>query len=912
MKIFLTLKRPNQFLDFETNEKPPRIRICFEKTELPIPGFISRYGARMTTQKQRTRPFLEFLMRWVLPLEKRDELLWDFREAYFEKSISERSLQAEIWYFQQWLKLLKGQWHNRQYWRGIMLNNYFLIAFRHLKKQKAYTLASLFSLGLGLMCCLMILLYIQDEQQYDRFHPKADKIYRVVLEVQKAGHPTNANGAFGLGPRLKRDFPEVCEHVRIRKMGQNVSRFVGYENKKFNEKGFFFAEPSIFSVFNFPLLRGNPETALSAPNTLVITEKMAKKYFGQTDPMGKVLKADPYNTGEIMLFRITGVVKDPPAQSHLHFDFLASYVTQTEDLNAIKGIWQHYTYLELQNAESASTLAPKLEAWFHQKWGENPWYTPHIQPLLDIHLRSGLNSEVEPVSDDANILTFMAIGLIVLLIAAINFINLTTAHSCRRLKEIGMRKTLGATRHAIRYQLLGESVGFALLSGVAALCAFYLALPLFNNLTGKQITMEHLGNLEIISAYMALILILGLGAGLYTALSGSAFTPVHMLKNVTPTRGSGKKLREALLTFQFILTLTLIMITLAVRGQLLFIRQTDVGYTRDQMLILPMNKEIRQQSESIKNTLLAHPGVSGVTTSNYVPTMGSAHSEVRYGKKEESIIQVIYYVDKDFFSTYTLQLEAGSFIRNEASQTGETEFLITAKAAQEAGYAHVQEILGQRVNVLKHQGSVHGVVKNLNLYALHEKPDGMIFMITPPSDHQYLTLRFKAGQLDDVKAHLARVWDQFVPTYPLDYSFLDENFEAMHRADQQFGTVLNVFSALAVAIACTGLFAMAMLAAQQRRREMGIRKALGATTSTLYLYLSREFVKWTVLANIISWPLAFLLIRQWLSSFAYQTPIAVHWFILATFAVLTLTLLTVSWQAYQTAKSSPAITLKTQ
>jgi len=866
----------------------------------------------MTAQTKPALPIAEYLMKLTLPSKNRAELISDFREAFKEERTAKGRLRAELWYLKQWTKLTWGRKKNTHFWSSVMFKNHLTVAYRHLRKQKVDTTVSLLSLGLGLMCGLMILLYIQDELKYDRFHHNADRIFRVVLEVEKSGQANNANGPFGLGPILKREFPDVIEQVRIRKMGQSVSRYVGYEDKKFNERRFFFAEPSLFSIFDFPLVKGDATTALSAPNTIVITEEMAIKYFGDQDPMGKTLEADPYNTGDFMHFQVTGVALDVPTQSHIHFDFLASYTSQTEDLNRLNGIWQHYTYLLLKSAQSAPVIATELEDCLIRHWRADPWYTPRLQPLLDIHLHSGLNSEVQPVGRYSHILIFSAVGLIVLLIAAINFVNLSTARSYKRLREIGMRKTLGATRDAVQRQLLGESVGFALLAGFTAILAFYMAIPTFNDLTGKTMTWHHLATAELLLPYLIIVLTLGLGAGMYTAVTGAALTPMHMLKQAAPGRTAGRRLREILVTLQFVLTLTLIIITLAVKTQMQFIRQADTGYDRRKMLILPLNSELRTQAQSIKNKLNAHPGISGVTLSNYVPTAGSSHSNFQFEGRELPVSQVIYYVDKDFFQTYGLQLEAGQFIKNKSQVRGESEFLITERTVSEAGYAHAGDALGKTISFLNFNGHVSGVVRDLNIYGLNEKPYGIVFLITPHQKHNYLSIRFDPRQTAAIKAHVQSVWEEAVPSYPMESFFLDDHFNAMHRSDKQFGTVLHLFSMLAIGIACSGLFAMALLAAQQRRREMGIRKALGATTTSLYFFLSREFVKWTLTAAIISWPLAYVLIKKWLSTFAYQAPVSFWWFLISTLTVVCLTLLTISWQAYNTACSNPAITLKTE
>ena len=390
-------------------------------------------GMRFSNKSKPPR-FGEWILKRCLRNEDRLHRAGDFEEVFQSIAESEGRYCAGMWYCWQVIRSVPEFIKDGINWSGAMLKNYIKIAFRNLKKSKGYSFINVAGLAIGMACCLLIVLYIQDELSYDTFHLNADRIFRVVASSSEDSVPTNANGIFGTGPALKKDFPEVEDFVRIRKMGQGKKIYVGYGDRKFYEEWFFFADPNIFTMFTFPLIRGDAEKALSEPNSIVITETMAKKYFGHEDPMGKTLETDPYNSGEMMLFQVTGIAKDVPHNSHFHFDFLVSYINQTEDLTSFNGFWQHYTYVLLNEAASAEILESKLFAFLQRHWLEDPWYTNHLQALKDIRLHSHLRSEIEPTGNIAYVYVFSIVAVFVLTIACINFINLSTARSAKRAK----------------------------------------------------------------------------------------------------------------------------------------------------------------------------------------------------------------------------------------------------------------------------------------------------------------------------------------------------------------------------------------------------------------------------------------------------------------------------------------------
>jgi putative ABC transport system permease protein len=779
-----------------------------------------------------------------------------------------------------------------------------------MKKHKGYTFINIAGLAVGIACTILIFLWVKDELSYDRFHENADRIYRVVASTSDDGVPTNANGSFGVGPALKKDFSEIIETVRIRKMGQNVKRYIGYKDKKFYESRFFFAEPTIFTVFDFPLIKGDPTTALDDPNSIVLTEAMAKKYFGNEDPIGKIIEADPYNDGELMLFRITGIAKNTPSHSHFHFDFIASYRSQKDDTDNLDGFYQHFTYVLLNSKTSAESVDNKLLDFLHRNWREDPWYTISLQPLLDIRLHSTLRSEIEPTGNILYIYIFTAIALFVLMIACINFMNLTTACAVKRAKEVGIRKVVGARKNQLIHQFLGESLLLSIFSALASICAVILVLHLFNRLTGKEITLISLAHPSFVSGVAATVLAVGFIAGIYPAFFLSAFQPMHSFKYRTAFSSSRSKLRKGLVVFQFALSIGIIIATMVVHKQMKYIQSRNLGYDREQILVIPVNKDLRQNYEGIRNELLKYPGIENCATSSYVPTRGSAHMPFRFEGQEDDLSQVIYLVDMEFVSTFGLELLAGKNVQHPISKDRASEFLVSKLTIQEAGYSSPQEAIGKGVNFREYKGHIVGVVNDINIYSLHRVPYAISYMVTSIKDHNYLSIRILPQNIQETIGHIQKVWQTMVPSYPLDYFFLDTSFEQMHISDKKMSEIFSAFSTLAIFVACMGLFGLATYTAEQKTKEIGVRKVLGASASSIYVLLSQEFLKWVALANIIAWPAAYYAMHKWLQNFAFRISIGWEIFLVSGGVALVISVLTVSLQSIKATTTNPVDSLR--
>jgi len=866
------------------------------------------------TRLNRPLKILEFFLKNIISFDDQENLTGDFEEMYERINSQKGKSRALFWYTFQIFKLIPSYFKNYTIWSLTMIKNYLKIAFRNLKKHKAYSFINISGLAIGMACCLLIVLHIQDELSYDAFHLNADRIFRVVTSTSGDGAPTNATGTFGTGPAMKEDFPEVVDFVRLRRMGQGTRIYIGHADRKYYEERFFFADPSIFTVFTFPLIQGDAEKALSEPNSIVITEDMAEKYFGREDPMGQTLEADPYNSEEMMVFQVTGIAKNVPGNSHFHFDFLASYVNQKEDLTQFSGLYSHYTYVLLQDASQEAALESQLPDFIRRHFGEDSWYTNHLQPIRKIRLYSRLRSEIEATGNMASVTIFSLVAVIVLVIACINYINLSTALSLKRAKEVGLRKVVGARRKQLIEQFLGESLLVSFLSGLLALFLAALFLPLFNAIADKEVTLGFLTGAIPLASLMGIVAVVGIVSGSYVAFVLSGLMPFQALKGGSRSGGWKTKFREGMVISQFFLATIMIIAALTAHKQMRFIQTHNTGYNRDEILVIPLNKETRASYAALRSELLMYPAIRNTTTSSFVPTRGSLHESVAFEGRDQNLTPVLYFIDKEFVDTYGIQIIHGSNFTRSMSHPSNAEFLVSAQTVTEAGYSSQEEALGKHVQWMslsgEYSGTIIGVINDMNLYSFHRAAYPMILLVTPIEQHDYLSVRLDGNQYSEALAAVQSVWKRLVPGYPMDYSFLDASFEALHRADRRLNDIFQIFSLTAVVVACLGLFGLVVFAAEQKTKEIGIRKVLGASAFNIYFMLSKDFLKWVTIANIVAWPIAYYSMHKWLQSFAFRTRIGWEIFLLSAIVALVISLFTISFQSIKTARANPVDSLR--
>ncbi|MBX7150400.1 ABC transporter permease [bacterium] len=795
-----------------------------------------------------------------------------------------------------------------------MFQNYFKIALRNLLKHKSYSLINITGLSIGMACCMLMLLYIQDELSYDRFNEKADRVYRIVASNSGDGQPTNANGAFSWAPAMRTDFSREVEHaVRFRKMGWNEKRVIAYGENRFYEPNLFFADADVFDVFTFPFINGDAHTALVRPNTLVITESMSRKYFGDQSALGKTLAIDANNDGQFTGYEVTGVIKDLPSNSHIQFDFLASFSSLKGRIEGW-GFDPVFTYVLLASSTSKSEMESRFDA-FLKKHMKEPWYSISLQPLPEIRLHSKLRAELTPNGDMRYIYIFSAIAVFILVIACINFMNLATARSAQRAREVGMRKVLGAYRSQLIRQFLSEALMLSFLSTIISFGLIELFLPVFNNISGKRMTIDFLSNLPMLGGLIITGLAGGLATGSYPAFFLSAFQPIEVLKGKLKSGSAWTAwFRKGLVIFQFAISVILIIGTLAVSDQMQLIRRFNLGFDRDQIVILPVNDGIRQNVAAFRTAMLNNAGVQNMTMTEQVPARsGNGNDYIVEGLPEELGLHR-YFVDYYFLQTYGIPLVAGRNFDDMRPSDATDAFLVNETFLREAGWKSPEMALGKSVKtnwggqVIK--GVIVGVTKDFQLFSFREEVTPLAINMRPLENLNFISLRIATDGYASVLNHIESVWNQFSPDYPFDYYFLNDDFDRLHRADEQLGRVFAYFASLAIFIACLGLFGLAAFTTEQRTKEIGIRKVLGASVGGIVTLLSKDFVKLVIIAGIVACPAAYYMMQQWQADFVYKAPLSALTFLVAMGLALLIALATVSYQAIKAATSNPVKTLK--
>jgi len=817
-------------------------------------------------------------------------------------------------------------WNRSRFSPGLFLN-YLKVSCRKLVRQKGYSLINIAGLAVGMAACLLIMLFVRDELSYDNYNQKADRIFRMTAYLRFGGLDGNIGSVPApLAAAMQQEFPEVESATRFRERGNFIVR---HGDRSYTESRLVFADASIFRVFTLPLRRGDPRTALAEPRTIALSETAARKYFGAADPVGQSLCLDNRED-----YRVSGVYRDIPANSHFHFDLIASLESLEESRQLRWDGNNFFTYLLLRPGSDPAALQAKFPAFIRKHLG--PWIQQaigrsidemfasgvrleyHLQPLRDIHLRSHLQTEYNLAGngDIQVVYIFSAIALLILAIAAVNFINLATARSAGRARESGIRKVLGSERRQLVCHFLADSL---LLSGMAILLALALtavALPWFNNLTGKDIHIAGAGIGFVAAAAALMTLLVGLLAGLDPAWRLALARPAEALKGKRAVGAKGGRLRAALVVFQFAVSMVLIVGTLVVFRQLHFIQNKKLGFDKDQVLVLQNAFLLEKQTDAFKNEMLKHPAVVGATVSGFIPVPPSSRndSSIFPKGKDMSVDNMVaqnWAVDADYIKTMGMRIVAGRDFAKDAP-ADDTAVVINQEAARRFGWP---EPLGQQISFpldgsLKtfKDRTVIGVLEDFHFESLHS-PIGPLVMFLGESRSR-ISIRFKARQTAAVLAALKRQWQRFAPGQPFEYSFMDEHFAELYRSEQQLGTIFSVFSGLAIFVACLGLLALASFMAERRTKEIGVRKILGATVAEITVLLSREFVKWVVIAALIAWPLSYFAMRRWLQGFAYRTDIGIGLFMLSSLLALLIAILAVSFQAIRAASANPVDSLR--
>ena len=799
-----------------------------------------------------------------------------------------------------------------------MFKNYFKIALRNIRRHKTYSFINIIGLAIGMACCILILLYVQDELSYDSYHANADHIYRLVAQGKSSGGEERRNAAIGapIAKIFSNALPEIRKAARLYSEDRVL---VKNGEKKFFEERFFFADPDIFDVFSFSFIRGDSQTALDAPYSVIITESIAQRYFNEDDPIGKSVIVNNEHT-----FNITAVIQDVPSNSHFKFDFLAPLRTLA-DLHGERflthpGYLSFYSYLLLEEETNPAELEQKFHVMLTQYLGEQAasMRSFHLQPLKSIHLHSKIGSEIEVNGEISYIYIYSAIAFFILLIASFNFMNLSTARSARRAKEVGMRKVLGAFRLQLVKQFLGESVILSFLSLFLATILAELSLRVFNSLTGKELALNYFGNIGIFLGLVGIVLIVGIIAGLYPALFLSRFNPVRTLKGKLGTGGKSGSFRRFLVVAQFAISIILITGTIIIQNQLNYMRNRNLGFNKEQVVVIPVNDPgISQAYESIKTEFRQSPSVINATASSSVP--GKPFMTITYRieapPESEHPKFITYFVDYDFLDTLGIELAAGRNFSKEFATDESSAFILNETAVRKLGWDDPlnKQIIWPssllRRDAIVKTGRVIGVVKDFNVTSLHQVIEPVILHIRPKNFHG-ISARIRTENVPETLAFLKEKTTKFSPLFPFEYSFLDDDFDKLYRADKKVGQLVGIFSSLTIFVACLGLFGLASFTAEQRTKEIGIRKVLGSSISGIILLLSKEFLKWILVANIIAWPIAWYLSKNWMQNFAYRSSIGFWIFLLSGSLALIIAFLTISYQSIKAALANPIDSLR--
>jgi putative ABC transport system permease protein len=815
-----------------------------------------------------------------------------------------------------------------------MLKNYLRIAIRNLAKYKFISFINLFGLTVGLSCCLLILTYILHETSYDKYNRQASRIYRVTRSFNNDQGVVSLHlGAVAppFGPLLKSYFPDIQQVTRLLPIGHTPMR---YEDKIFDEDNLFFADSSFTGMFDVSVLKGNPHTALADPFSVMLTPAIARKYFGDADPINKMIRMNnQFN------FKVTGIFKPFPSAAHLHPEILLSFPTLKD--SAIYGEkrlltnWGNnafYTYLLLPDHYPAHSLETQFPAFLDRRMHPNgapadykaSKYTRlFLQPLTAIHLHSHLDEEIEENGDAGRVTVFGAIALFILLIACINYMNLSTARSSLRAKEIGIRKVSGALRQEIIVQFLSESVLLSYIALLLAVGLSWLTLSGLNSVTGLQLSIYTLLQPMVLLPLLLTPLVVGLLSGLYPALFLSSFQPSKVLKGLLKVGSGNVSFRKVLVVTQFAITIVLLISTAIVFQQLHYMENTSLGFDKDHIATLRYNNGLDNTYESFRNALLRDPHILQVTRSSRIPSgrllddMGGA--SIQSGDSLRPISSDIKYVDvdPDFISTYGIPMLAGrSFSRDYATDT--TAFILNATAAGTLGMHNLQDVVGSNFRYGGTTGKIIGVMADFHFESMHQAilPIVLLLPSAAPTGNSFGRISIKiAGNKDNIAtalAHLEKTWKTYLPEVPFDYNFLDEKFQQLYLSEQRQGTLFTVFSGIAVFIACLGLLGLSSFSISQRIKEIGIRKVLGASTTGLVRLLSVDFLRLIGLAALIAFPIAWFAMHNWLSDFAYR--ISIQWWVfgLAGLLAAVVALVTISFQALKAALSNPVKSLRSE
>jgi putative ABC transport system permease protein len=788
----------------------------------------------------------------------------------------------------------------------IMLKNYFKIAFRNLLKYKKYSLINVLGLAIGLACFIIIMLWVQDELSFDRFHKNADDIY---LIIRLDSGESDVSSAKMLAPALVQELPEVINATSFNPLPESFKGLIEYKNNRF-EENLALVEPRFFDIFSFNFKEGDPESALKDPNSMIMTEKMRQKYFGDDKGLGESITLSLL--GQKRTLKVTGILKNIPHNSHIQreiftpIDFIKTYGIDWDNWHSRTV----YNYIQTQGSVNLQQLERKiLECKQRNYHEENVSYS--LLPLTKIHLHSQNIGFFTSTGDIKYVYIFSVIAGLILLVASMNYMNLSNALSLKRARTIGIQKVVGAQRNHLMGQYFGETFILTALALACALILVQLLLPVLNQVSGKELATNYF-SLEFWIALLVIVLLTSFISGLYPAVFISGFQPMKVLKGKLGTTSSGLNLKKGLIIFQFASSILIMICTIIVFNQLNFIQNTDMGYDKENIVCLKIKGDISSRFEAFKNSLMNDPRVLNISRSEppQAEELGKTE-DVHWEGKSQKFSAWLIHVDSDFADTYRMKMQSGRFYSSEHPTDATEAYVLNEAAVRGMG---IEDPVGKDLTVWGRTCKIIGVVKDFHFNSLHHAIEPVILRIPNPDQmnlfYRIISVRLASGPIPENLSFVENTWRSFYPSESFDYYFVDEKLASGYQAEMRMGRIFEYFSFIAIFIACLGLYGLIAFTIEQKFKDIGVHKVLGASVTNIVYLISKSYLGWIIISNLIAWPIAWVAVNKWLQNFAYRININIGVFFIAGLATLSIALLTISWQTIKAATANPVESLR--
>ena len=852
-----------------------------------------------------------------------DSLLGDFEEMYAEIALEQGAFRAMLWCWVQLMQLLLSYSKNTIYWRCAMIRNYIKIALRNMHRHKGYSFINISGLAVAMACFILIFLYVQYELSYDQYHENYNQIYRIVCEDRGRMYMNSFEWAQthpAVVYHAKQEIPEIWAAVRF--LFRNEVP-LAVESNRYLVDNLYFAEPGLFDVFSFHLLKGDPKTALEDRRAILLSESMAEKFFGGREPLDQTIRMDGAHD-----LKVTGIFKDIPGNSHFTMDFIVPYrlreVLYGSDINTWEGMC--YSYVLLSDDADIGALEQKLDEfpdrYFYENEAqkENRRLKYHLQPISRIHLHSHLNFEIQPNNDIKFILGFLSIAFLILIIACINYMNLATGRASQRFKEVGVRKVFGAGRRHVLSQFLSESILFTMSALVVSIMIVYLTLPYFSAFIERPLSFHLMSKFTFLLGLCGLLFFVGFTAGCYPAVVLASLRPIAVLKSNFRINLRGVSLRKILVVTQFTISTILIVGVLVVREQLHFIRSTDMGYDREQIVVVTVRDEnIYDKMETLKTELMRHDRIEAVSLSSNLPCHMDYSLRIHWPGMPDDFHQMMNFafVDYDFIDLFGIELLEGRNFSRNYSTDADGAYIVNQAAQNVLGW---ESPVGREFDHYDFMntrrfitGKIIGVMKDFHFLSMHNRIEPLYLMLNlrpEVMNRSYLSIKMRQEDIPMTLGYIEEQMDKFSPVYPFEYRFFNSVLDSAYREERRIEQMVHTFAGIAIFIACLGLFGLASFTIRQRTKEIGIRKVLGSSVVSILFLLSRSFVKCVLIANVIACPVGYYIMQRWLNGFAYRIPLSWDVFVFSGLLTFMSALLTVGYQSIKAALSNPVDSLR--